>query len=43
MPLLAAAGMPDVKAKLAQGYEANGKAFKVHADGYSFFRTSKAR
>ena len=34
--LLAAAGVPDVKEKLAQGYEANGKTFKVHADGYNF-------
>jgi arylsulfatase A-like enzyme len=34
--LLAAAGVPDVKDKLAQGYEANGKTFKVHADGYNF-------
>jgi arylsulfatase len=34
--LLAAAGVPDVKEKLAQGYVANGKTFKVHADGYNF-------
>jgi arylsulfatase A-like enzyme len=34
--LLAAAGVPDVKEKLAQGYAANGKTFKVHADGYNF-------
>jgi arylsulfatase A-like enzyme len=34
--LLAAAGVPDIKDKLAQGYEANGKTFKVHADGYNF-------
>jgi hypothetical protein len=34
--LLAAAGVPDIKEKLAQGYEANGKTFKVHADGYNF-------
>jgi arylsulfatase A-like enzyme len=34
--LLAAAGIPDIKEKLAQGYQANGKTFKVHADGYNF-------
>ena len=34
--LLAAAGVPDVKEKLAAGYAANGKTWKVHADGYSF-------
>jgi arylsulfatase A-like enzyme len=34
--LLAAAGVPDVKEKLAQGYEANGRTFKVHLDGYNF-------
>jgi arylsulfatase A-like enzyme len=34
--LLAAAGVPDVREKLAQGYQANGKTFKVHADGYNF-------
>ena len=34
--LLAAAGVPDVKEKLAAGYKANGKTFKVHADGYNF-------
>jgi arylsulfatase A-like enzyme len=34
--LLAAAGVPDVKEKLAQGYAANGRTFKVHADGYNF-------
>jgi arylsulfatase A-like enzyme len=34
--LLAAAGVPDIKEKLAQGYDANGKTFKVHADGYNF-------
>jgi arylsulfatase A-like enzyme len=32
--LLAAAGEPDVKEKLRQGHVANGKAFKVHLDGY---------
>jgi len=32
--LMAAAGEPDVKEKLLTGYEANGKTFKVHLDGY---------
>jgi len=36
--LLAAAGVDDVKEKLAskEGYEANGKTFRVHLDGYNF-------
>ena len=34
--LLAAAGEPDVKEKLLEGYEAAGKNFKVHLDGYNF-------
>lgn len=33
---LAATGEPDVKEKLLKGYEANGKHFKVHLDGYNF-------
>jgi arylsulfatase len=33
--LLAAAGVPDVKEKLLKGYQANGKNFKVHLDGYN--------
>jgi arylsulfatase A-like enzyme len=33
--LLAAAGGPDVKQKLLSGYEAAGKTFKVHLDGYN--------
>ncbi|MBA4015567.1 MAG: arylsulfatase [Pirellula sp.] len=33
--LLAAAGEPDVVEKLKQGYEANGRTFKIHADGYN--------
>ena len=33
--LLAAAGVPDIKEKLLLGYEANGKNFKVHLDGYN--------
>jgi arylsulfatase A-like enzyme len=32
--LLAAAGEPDVKQKLLTGYQANGRTFKVHLDGY---------
>lgn len=31
--LLAAAGVPDIKAKLLEGHEAVGKTFKVHIDG----------
>src|SRR5262245_29667215 len=34
--LLAAAGEPDIVEKLKKGYQANGKTFKVHADGYNF-------
>jgi arylsulfatase len=34
--LLAAAGVPDVKEKLAKGYTANGKDWKVKLDGYNF-------
>ena len=34
--LVAAAGDPDVKEKLLKGYEANGKSYKVHLDGYNF-------
>ena len=36
--LLAAAGVPDVKEKLAskEGMKANGKNFRVHLDGYNF-------
>ncbi len=33
---LAAAGEPDVVEKLKKGYNANGKEFKIHADGYNF-------
>lgn len=33
---LAAAGVPDVVEKLKTGYKANGKEFKIHADGYNF-------
>jgi len=36
MPTLAAiAGEPNVKEKLLTGYEANGKTYKVHLDGYN--------
>ena len=35
VPTLAtAAGIPDIKNKLLQGYNADGKSFKVHLDGY---------
>jgi arylsulfatase len=34
--LLAAAGEPDIVEKLKKGYKADGKTFKVHADGYNF-------
>jgi arylsulfatase A-like enzyme len=34
--LLAAAGVPDVVEKLKAGYQANGKTWKVHPDGYNF-------
>jgi len=33
--LLAAVGDPDVKNKLLKGYDATGKTFKVHLDGYN--------
>jgi arylsulfatase A-like enzyme len=33
--LLAAVGDPDVKEKLTQGFQADGKTFKVHLDGYN--------
>ncbi len=33
--LLAAAGVPDIKEKLLKGYNAGGKKFKVHLDGYN--------
>ena len=33
--LLAAAGEPNIKEKLLNGYEANGKTFNVHLDGYN--------
>jgi hypothetical protein len=34
--LCAAAGLPDIKEKMAQGFTASGKSFKVHLDGYNF-------
>ena len=34
--LCAAAGEPNIKEKLAKGYTAHGKNFKVHLDGYNF-------
>ncbi len=44
--LLAAAGEPDVKEKLAKGYKANGKEWKVKLDGYNwlpFFKGEKKK
>src|SRR4051812_7089293 len=40
--LCAIAGEPDIVGKLQQGYEANGRTYKVHLDGYdqSAFLTS---
>src|SRR5262245_60920543 len=32
--LVAATGKPDIRNKLLQGYEAAGKTFRVHLDGY---------
>jgi arylsulfatase len=34
--LSAAAGVPDVKERMAKGMKANGRDFKVHLDGYNF-------
>ncbi|GAD79941.1 arylsulfatase [Vibrio ezurae] len=34
--IMAAAGVPDVKEKLAKGYTANGKEWRVHIDGHNF-------
>ena len=34
--LLSAAGEPDIKHKLLQGHEDDGKTFRVHLDGYDF-------
>jgi arylsulfatase len=33
--ILAAAGVPDIKDKLLEGYQAGDKTFKVHLDGYN--------
>jgi arylsulfatase A-like enzyme len=33
--LLAAAGVPDIKAQLLKGYAAGGRTYKVHLDGYN--------
>ncbi|MGB6426769.1 MAG: arylsulfatase [Methyloceanibacter sp.] len=33
---LAAAGQPDINQKLLDGYDAGGKTYKVHLDGYNF-------
>jgi arylsulfatase len=34
--LCAATGLPDIKERMASGYTAHGKSFKVHLDGYNF-------
>jgi arylsulfatase len=34
--LCAAAGVPDIKEKMAKGFDAGGKQFKAHLDGYNF-------
>jgi len=34
--LCAAAGIPDIKEKMATGFDAGGKTFKAHLDGYNF-------
>ena len=34
--LCAAAGIPDIKEKMASGFAAGSKTFKVHLDGYNF-------
>jgi arylsulfatase len=34
--LLAAAGEPNIVEKLKAGYQANGRTFKIHPDGYNF-------
>jgi arylsulfatase len=34
--LCAAAGVPDIKEKMKTGFNASGKRFKVHLDGYNF-------
>ena len=41
---LAVAGEPDIKEKLLTGYEANGRNYRVHLDGYNFlsYLTGKA-
>jgi arylsulfatase A-like enzyme len=36
--LLAAAGVPDIKEKLLNGYKAGDKTYKVHLDGYNMLR-----
>jgi len=34
--MMAAAGVPDIKEKLLEGYQAGDKTFKVHLDGHNF-------
>jgi arylsulfatase len=35
--------VPDVVNKLAKGYKANGREFKIHADGYNFLPYFKVK
>ena len=35
MPLLAAAGEPDIAAELREGHELNGRDYRVHVDGFN--------
>jgi hypothetical protein len=37
VPLLAAAGEPDIAAELREGHELNGRDYRVHVDGYTGF------
>jgi arylsulfatase len=40
---LAAAGVPDIVEKLKKGYQANGKTWKVHMDGYNYLPFFKGK
>jgi arylsulfatase A-like enzyme len=41
--VMAAVGVPDVKERLLEGYQAGDKHFRVHLDGYNRSRTSPGR
>ena len=41
--LMAAAGEPDVKQKLLEGYKAGNMSYKVHLDGYNWCPTSRVK